>query len=214
MNGHYTFTIPTHTFYPDSTQSFVVAEQVFHLQKSKWTALMGPSGTGKTTLIRFMAGLNLQKPLSSIIHNIAFLSPGDRLLPWLSVEKNIGLSDLLQKKSINRQRINQILTMMGMEDSPALFPHQLSTGMERRVLLSRSLYLDRPILFLDEPFANLDTVTKNDILILLKKNLTDKTILFITHDAHEAEHADHIFTLKGRPAKIYPFVKEKDIAHV
>lgn len=213
MSKHYTFTIPAQTFYKGSLRSFRVEDQHFHLHKKKWTALMGSSGTGKTTLIRFMAGIDSHSLFTGFTESIAFLSPDDRLLPWLSVEKNIGLSDLLQKKTIDHEKIHNILTIMGMHNAEKLFPHQLSTGMERRVLLGRVLYLDRPILFLDEPFANLDAVTKDDILTRLKKNLTDKTILFITHDEKEVQHADHAFTLKGRPATLYPFINVKGEEH-
>ncbi len=203
-NSCYTFYIPKRVFYPHSSQQFEVAAHTFSLRKQKRTALMGPSGVGKTTLMRYMAGLLTQTP-SPHSHHIAFVGPEDHLLPWLTLDKNIALSDVLQKKKMNTRKVATMLDLVNLRHSHRLFPHQLSTGMRKRVLLARALYMERPILFLDEPFANLDPVTKGDILKEIKTFLHEKTLLFITHSRDEAEtFADHIYTIEGRPAFLQP----------
>ena len=143
-------------------------------------ALMGPSGFGKTTLLRLIAGLI--RPAAGKIHGlenqkIAFMFQEDRLLPWLTAKKNVEIVS-------NEEKAKYWLAQMEIEDMEK-YPREMSGGMQRRISLARAMAFEGDILLLDEPFKGLDA----DLRKRIAENIRGKarlTILSI-HDREEAE---------------------------
>ena len=199
--------------YADKT---ILSDIKLTLPSRKWVALLGPSGVGKTSLLRILAGI--QTPLEKITGNITCDQPGilashismmaqqDLLLPWLSVLENATLKlKLRYHNKTQQQHIKQqaqtLLISVGLADALTLYPHQLSGGMRQRVALVRTLLEDKPIVLMDEPFSALDAITRYKLQHLARQMLVDKTVLFITHDPQEALRlADDIYLLIGQPA--------------
>lgn len=152
----------------------------FSLPDTGAIALMGPSGAGKTTLLRLIGGL--LQPISGEIENIegkkiSFLFQEDRLLPWATAEKNAALSSDLEEA-------RYWLEQMEIENA-ALYPHEMSGGMQRRVALARAMAFGGDILILDEPFKGLDEELRERIAFRIR-DCFPLTILSI-HDQKEAE---------------------------
>ena len=151
----------------------------FTVQDGENVALMAPSGFGKTTLLKVIAGLipPMRGTVSGTEHKkIAFLFQEDRLLPWLTARENVAVvSDENQAKSwLERMEI----------DGGNQYPHQLSGGMQRRVALARAMAFDGDLLLLDEPFKGLDEALRGRIA---KRILNDAPqIILAVHDREEA----------------------------
>ena len=145
----------------------------------KVTCVMGPSGRGKTTLLKIIAGL--LKPESGSLENTpekpSMMFQEDRLLPWVSVLKNVELV------CDNEVKANELLKELEIDGK--LYPHELSGGMARRVALARCLALDSDVLLLDEPFTGLNPqLIQKAAKLILKQN---KQIIVSTHSLDEAE---------------------------
>lgn len=183
------------------------------LPKGKWIALLGPSGIGKSSLLRMIAGLTPKQNSSgkiaannhiSLHQQIAYMAQTDLLLPWLNVLDNatIGLK-LRKENSLRKAEALSLLCEVGMGDAMHLFPHQLSGGMRQRVALVRTLIEDKPIILMDEPFAAVDAITRYKLQNLAAELLRDKTVFFITHDPTEALRLAHeIYIMHGQPASL------------
>ncbi|MCZ4308094.1 ABC transporter ATP-binding protein [Vibrio atlanticus] len=185
------------------------------LNAGKWTVLLGRSGCGKTTVLRYLAGLLDDKvewlgtlatsdelPLTD---RIAYMAQQDLLLPWLSVIDNVCLSHRFQNPVSDKARqTNQALELLaavGLADHADAMPDQLSGGMRQRVALARTLMQDKPVVLMDEPFSALDAVTRHKLQSLACELLRDKTVVLITHDPQEAVRlADNLYVLQGIPA--------------
>lgn len=185
------------------------------LNAGKWTVLLGRSGCGKTTVLRYLAGLLDDKvewlgtlatsdelPLTD---RIAYMAQQDLLLPWLSVIDNVCLSHRFQSPvSDKEQQTNQALELLaavGLAEQASTMPDQLSGGMRQRVALARTLMQDKPVVLMDEPFSALDAVTRHKLQSLACELLRDKTVVLITHDPQEAVRlADNLYVLQGTPA--------------
>lgn len=185
------------------------------LNAGKWTVLLGRSGCGKTTVLRYLAGLLDDKvewqgtlvtsdelPLTD---RIAYMAQQDLLLPWLSVIDNVCLSHRFQNPvSDKAQQTNQALELLaavGLADQASTMSDQLSGGMRQRVALARTLMQDKPVVLMDEPFSALDAVTRHKLQTLACELLRDKTVVLITHDPQEAVRlADNLYVLQGTPA--------------
>ncbi|WBX72550.1 ABC transporter ATP-binding protein [Tenacibaculum pacificus] len=186
----------------------------FSLSKGKIIAIVGESGSGKTTLIRLITGLETldygtilikEKTVSSSaifvkpqLRNVGMVFQDYALFPHFSVADNIGygISNLSDKKD----RIKEVLTLVGLSDKENSYPHELSGGQQQRVALARALAPKPELLILDEPFSNLDVILRSqlrkDILAILKK--TNTTAIFVTHDIKDAlEVSDEIIVLKN-----------------
>lgn len=144
------------------------------------TCVMGPSGRGKTTLLRIICGL--QKPGSGRVYNCdrpAMMFQEDRLMPWLTAGENItAVCDCDPVK---------YLEMVGLEAEVDTLPSRLSGGMNRRISLARALAYDSDALLLDEPFKGLDDELKAKMYRLISQAAETKPVILVTHDEQDAE---------------------------
>ena len=162
--------------YPGKT---VLRNLSLSLPETGAVALMAPSGYGKTTLLRVLAGL--LKPESGTISGlenkkIAFLFQEDRLLPWLTAEKNVSIVSDAEKAHFWLQAMEI--------DNPGQYPHEMSGGMQRRAALARALAFGGDILLLDEPFKGLDEALRERIVARIRDQFP-LTVLSV-HDQQEA----------------------------
>lgn len=178
-----------------------------HLRGGKTTALLGRSGSGKSTLLRLVAGLlqpargcvssSTNHPLSQ---QISWMGQQDLLYPWLTVRENVVLAARFSGEKADSQRAEALLAQVGLAGLGESTPASLSGGMRQRVALARTLYPQRSVVLMDEPFSTLDVMTKLSLQTLTAKVLAGKTVLLITHDPLEAcRMADDIYLLDGRP---------------
>lgn len=167
------------------------------------TAILGPSGVGKSTLLRTVAGL--MSPVAGSAETggaTAMMAQDDALLPWAGAIANVTIGARLRGERPDTARARKLLAATGLDPSIGL-PATWSGGMKKRVALARLLYEDRPIALLDEPFAALDALTRAHIHALAALLLEGRLALLVTHDPLEAlALADRIVVLSGTPARI------------
>ena len=147
-------------------------------------AVLGPSGRGKTTLLRLIAGL--ERPAGGKVilpehARIAYCFQEDRLLPFKTVLENVSLA------CGSEENARQWLDQVGRRGEENSYPASLSGGMKRRAALARALAFDAPILLMDEPFRALDADTHAAMLALVRKAAKDKLLILVTHDEADAE---------------------------
>ncbi len=191
-------------------------------------ALLGPSGCGKSTLLRIVSGL-IQPTRGTVSllgappaeartsHGIGWLAQDDGLLPWLTVADNVGLAGRVGKRraAVKDGAVEAILAEVGLGDSARRYPHELSGGMRQRAALARALVAEPALLFLDEPFASLDELTRERLgdLLMEVRAARRPTTLLVTHSIVEAVRlADRVLVFSPRPARIVADVTV-DLAH-
>lgn len=148
--------------------------------------LSGPSGCGKTTLLHLICGA-LTPSAGSITHDfekisVSFQEP--RLVPWLSVEENLGL--VLPKNAWNPKAADEVLAALDLENERHARPDTLSGGMQQRAALARAILHGGDLLLLDEPFSAQDETTKTRVLDLVRRTSKNKLTLIVTHDDTDA----------------------------
>jgi ABC-type lipoprotein export system ATPase subunit len=180
-------------------------------------AVMGPSGVGKTTLLKILygliqpdrgvvkiAGINIYELTRRerdrlMLHLVGYMPEDDRLIGTLNVEENLSLPLLAAKqpKKAIRKRVNDLLSMIGLENFAKRFPGELSMGQRRKILLVRAIANDPLIILLDEPTANLDSVNVESVLEYLKflKEDRNTSILLTSHDYRVVKMADEVLWL-------------------
>lgn len=157
------------------------------LKAGERIALMGPSGRGKTSLLRIIAGL--QKPSSGKVENhfhaISFMFQEPRLLPWLTAWENVNL--LLSDSEKTKEQAMDLLCSFDLCADGDKYPHELSGGMQQRVALSRALAVNADLYLMDEPFKAMDEKLRFDSIERSSRLVGDAAVLLVTHDIREAE---------------------------
>jgi NitT/TauT family transport system ATP-binding protein len=202
------------------------------IDQGEFHCLVGRSGCGKTTLLKLAAGLIqpddgticLQgQPRIKPSKEVGFVFQTPTLLEWKTAADNVLLPVSLQRQLLDsdRKRAIDILSQMGLSGLEHRYPGELSGGQQSRVALARALFLEPALLLLDEPFAALDAITReelqDDLLKICRSGLT--TIFFVTHDIHEAVYlADHVTVMhQGQLSKSFkidlPRPRQRDMRY-
>jgi len=204
-----------------------------HIARGEFTAIKGPSGSGKTTLLNMIGGLdNPSEGFVEIngtnitelkgnalidfrLNNIGFVFQSYNLIPVLTAKENIEFIMLLQKRPKNEteKRVLELLKQIGLEDKINKRPQELSGGQQQRVAVARALAPKPQFILADEPTANLDSVSAENLLdMMLKLNLEENmTFVFSTHDQRVINRARRVITLED--GKIVADTAETAIIH-
>jgi ABC-type nitrate/sulfonate/bicarbonate transport system ATPase subunit len=192
--------------------------------EGEFVCLLGPSGCGKSTILNVMAGFIAPtrgevridgQPVSGPDPRRIFVFQERGVFPWLTVEGNIGFGLHRLPAAERDRRIAHYVALVGLQGFEKAYPRELSGGMKQRVEVARALAVNPDMLFLDEPFGALDSITRlimrGELLRIWEAER--KTIIFVTHDIDEAvQLADRVVVLSARPARIQRVV-DVDMGH-
>ena len=195
-----------------------LAEVNLTIQPGEFVSIVGTSGCGKSTILRLIAGLIRPttgeirlggKPIVGAGPDRGMVFQKATLFPWLTVEKNVSFSLRMQKKQ-DKELVEHMLKMVGLEDFRKDYPHQLSGGMAQRVALVRSLINHPDILLLDEPLGALDAFTRmnmqDEILSMWREHR--QLALMVTHDVDEAIYmGTRVIVMDANPGRIIADIK-------
>lgn len=187
-----------------------------HVSPGEFVSLLGPSGCGKTTLLRLIGGLEQATAGEVLIDGRPTVKPHpelgivfqtDLLMPWRTVVENVLLQadvrKIRDKETVERARV--LLHQVGLDGFVDSYPHQLSGGMKQRVGICRALLHKPRVLLMDEPFAALDAMTRDQLSVDLSALAANSgtTIVFVTHSIPEAVFlSDRIYVMSARPGRI------------
>ncbi|MEM1344765.1 MAG: ABC transporter ATP-binding protein [Pseudomonadota bacterium] len=177
----------------------VFSDLALEARAGEWTALLGASGVGKSTVLKIFAGLTegialdatVASSTGALTGQIALMAQDDLLMPWLSVLDNVLIGARLRGERADRARAKERLAQVGLSDKAALRPRALSGGQRQRAALARTLMEDRAVVLLDEPFSALDALTRLHMQDLSARLLAGRTVLLVTHDPGEAARLAH-----------------------
>jgi NitT/TauT family transport system ATP-binding protein len=192
--------------------------------EGEFVCLLGPSGCGKSTLLNIVAGFTTPSDGSVTIDGVRVEKPDPRrifvfqergVFPWLTVEQNIGFGLFRLTDSEKASRIAHYVQLVGLQGFERSYPRELSGGMKQRLEVARALAVNPDVLYLDEPFGALDSITRLQMRRELLRiwQAEKKTILFVTHDIEESvQLADRVVVMSQRPARIQRSI-DIDIPH-
>ena len=201
---------------PDGTATLALRNFSMTVAKGEFVAIVGPTGSGKSTTLNLVTGLLqptvgqvriMGKPVSGIDPRIGFVFQADAVFPWKSVRDNVAAGPIFRgtPKAQAMKLADEWIHRVGLANFGNHYPHQLSGGMRKRVALAQTFINQPEILLMDEPFSALDMQTRTlmqDELLRLWSG-TGGSVVFVTHDLEEAiALADRVFVLTARPATL------------
>ena len=188
----------------------------FTVNKGEFVAIVGASGSGKSTLLHLIGGVD--RPTSGKVfidgkdiykfnddelaifrrRQVGLIYQFYNLIPILNVEENITLPLKLDNKNIDKQRLDELIKVLGLEERRTHLPNELSGGQQQRTSIGRAMITNPAIILADEPTGNLDSKASDEIVTLLKKSNKDykQTIIMITHNLEIAKVADRIIKIE------------------
>lgn len=188
----------------------------FSVKKGEFVAIIGPSGSGKSTLLHILGGVD--QPTSGKVYmdgqdvyaqkeealaifrrrQVGLVYQFYNLIPVLTVEENLALPVLMDGRKVNRQRLKELMAILGLNGRERHLPNQLSGGQQQRVSIGRALINAPAVVLADEPTGNLDSKNSQEILELLKlsNQKYKQTLIVITHDERIALQADRILAIE------------------
>ena len=186
--------------------------------RGEFVCIVGPSGCGKSTLLNIVAGFLEATSGEILVEGLPVRRPDPRrifvfqengVFPWLNVHENVGFGLRRQTHGKRDRIIARYIDMVGLRGFESAYPRELSGGMRQRVEIARALAANPDIIYMDEPFGALDSLTRlkmrTDLVRIWQSE--KKTILFVTHDIEEAvQLADRILIMTARPATIQDVV--------
>ncbi len=185
------------------------------INKGEFVAIIGPSGSGKSTLLHLLGGLDRPTSGKVIIdeksiydfkdeelsifrrRKIGFIFQFFNLIPVLDVEENIELPVILDNENVDKDYLDEIITILNLQDRRTHIPSELSGGQQQRVSIGRALINKPSIILADEPTGNLDSKNTREVIELLKFTAREfnQTLILITHDSNIASMADRVITI-------------------
>ena len=188
----------------------------FTVNKGEFVAIVGASGSGKSTLLHLIGGVD--RPTSGKVfidgkdiykfnddelaifrrRQVGLIYQFYNLIPILNVEENITLPLKLDNKNIDKQRLDELIKVLGLEERRTHLPNELSGGQQQRTSIGRAMINNPALMLADEPTGNLDSKASDEIVTLLKKSNKDykQTIIMITHNLEIAKVADRIIKIE------------------
>lgn len=186
-----------------------------HIRKGEFVAIIGASGSGKTTMLNIIGGLDTDYMGSCVVRNKEMSSLSDvecctlrsryisyvyqffNLISFLTVKENVCLASQIKGKKVDAKELNQVLKLLGLEHKKDCFANELSGGQQQRVAIARAILAHTDIILADEPTGNLDGENAENVMDILKAlNKEGKTIVLVTHDLKIANYADRIIRLE------------------
>jgi NitT/TauT family transport system ATP-binding protein len=202
------------TYLADDVEIPALTEANVAIGPGSTIALVGPSGCGKSTLLLLMAGLEKPtagsvefkgQPLERPHREIALVLQDYGLFPWKTVRRNVELGLRIRGEKIEESRLEESLAELDLSDKADVYPQQLSGGQRQRVALARALILNPSLLLLDEPFAALDTLTRERLQDLVAAEWQKRRfgMALVTHNIQEAVRlGQRILVMGNRPGTI------------
>lgn len=204
-----------HKTFSDGNTSISVLEDIsLQISAGEFVTIAGRSGCGKSTLLRIICGLETATSGSVLRNGVPVTGPSTdcsmvfqdhRLLPWLTVRKNVSFGLTRASREEKRQLEDNYLHLVGLDAFADCYPAQLSGGMAQRAAIARGLVTAPKILLLDEPFAALDALTRIQMQQEIRRLQRDSgiTMVMVTHDIEEAVYlGDRVLVMSARPGRV------------
>ena len=212
------------SFATDGAPIDVLSSVSLDVADGEFVCILGPSGCGKSTLLNIVGGFLKASAGSVLIDGQDVTGPDPRrifvfqergVFPWLTVNGNVGFGLFALDEKTRAERVAHYVKLVGLEGFESAYPQELSGGMKQRLEVARALAVNPDVLFLDEPFGALDSITRLVMRseLLRIRRAEKKTILFVTHDIDESvQLADRVVVMSTRPATIRRIV-DIDMPH-